>query len=519
MDRFFRISGCLLILLWLSACATVGEIAGGQQDETAPKPVENGMQPPSGSVNFSSRRIVIEFDEYFKLNNPSENIAILPLGPTVEAKADKKKLILDISGDLKHNTTYQLTFNNAVKDLNEGNDSLMRYVFSTGPYIDSLTYEGKVADAYTGEIQGSFLVGLYGENDKIDSVKPRYFAKTNRIGQFELGYLAAGTYLVYTFNDLNKDLRFQPAEKVGFKEEVLKLDSSFTDSSAILVFQNPQLQKITHKSFVYPSQIRIGANFDLSKAHFYFEEEEIDSARIFYYRTDSITFSLPKQPEKDFYITTDIQADTLFFRHNQRIKKVQYEVFPKDKDLTQTQEFSFLFSQPILAFDADSIGLLAGDTTPVLPKFSFQHNRFTVTLEKKPVKSLQIKLLAGAIQFTDNTFSDSIHETFTAKEEREFGTLVLKNFKAKSPCVLEILKENKVMRQVSCSVLENNPVLTYIEGGEYSFRLVLDENANGKWDGGDVLQRKSAEKVLYFPEKAKVRANWETEVELQLTVD
>ncbi|MGV3630105.1 MAG: Ig-like domain-containing domain [Bacteroidota bacterium] len=517
MDRFFRISICFLTGLWLSACATVGVIEGGEKDTTAPKPVENGVQPPSGSVNFNSRQIIIQFDEYFKLNNPQENIAILPLGPAVEARAEKKRLILTIEGNLKANTTYQITFNNAIKDLNEGNDSLMRYVFSTGPFIDSLSYKGKVADAYTGEAASAFLVGLYQDGDAIDSVKPRYFAKTNRAGEFELDYLSTGTYRVYAFNDLNKDLRFQTAEKTGFKEKLLVLDSSYTDSVAIRVFQNPQTKKITHKSFVPPSQIRLGANFDLSTSRFYYEGEEIDPERIYQYRTDSITFSLPKRPADDFHLTTDFQADTLFFRLNPKIKTVQYEVFPKDKDLTQSQEISFLFSQPILAFDADSIGLLAGDSTPVLPEFSFKHNRFIVKLEKKPVRSLQIKFLAGAIQFTDSTFSDSIHETFTAKEEREFGSIVLVNFNPGASCVLELLKENKLVRQVSCAALESKPVLSYVEGGEYTFRLVLDENQNGKWDGGDVLRHKPAEKVLYFPEKAKVRANWETEVELQFS--
>lgn len=515
MDRFLRITFFFIILLGLSACATVGEIAGGKKDAFAPKPVENGVQPPSGSINFSSREIIFEFDEYFKLNNPAENIAVLPLGPTVEARVEKKKLILDLGGELKANTTYQVTFNNALKDLNEGNDSLMRYVFSTGPFIDSLIYKGKVADAYTGELSGAFLVGLYNEGDRIDSVKPRYFTKTNRAGEFELEYLSAGKYRVYAFNDLNKDLKFQSAEKTGFREELLVLDSSYTDSNAIRVFQNPQTKKITGKIFVYPSQIRLGANFDLSNSRFYYEGEEISRERIYNYRTDSITFSLPKHPEKDFYITTDFQADTLFFRLNSKIKKVQYDIIPKDKDLTQTQEFSFLFSESIRAFDADSIGLLAGDSTPVLPNFSFKHNRFFVTLEKKPAKSLQIKLLAGAIQFTDSTFSDSIHETFSIKEDREFGSLVLVNFNPPGACVLEILREGKVIRQIGCATLQSNPVVTYLEGGEYSFRLVLDENGNGKWDGGDVLQRKEAEKVLYFPEKAKIRSNWETEVELQ----
>lgn len=52
--------------------------------------------------------------------------------------------------------------------------------------------------------------------------------------------------------------------------------------------------------------------------------------------------------------------------------------------------------------------------------------------------------------------------------------------------------------------------------GEYSFRIILDENKNEKWDPIDVLQQKQAEGVLYFNTFVKVRANWDAETTLEI---
>jgi hypothetical protein len=47
--------------------------------------------------------------------------------------------------------------------------------------------------------------------------------------------------------------------------------------------------------------------------------------------------------------------------------------------------------------------------------------------------------------------------------------------------------------------------------------VIHDENQNGKWDTGDVFLKKQAEKIDFYTQKVKIRANWETEVELEST--
>jgi hypothetical protein len=50
-----------------------------------------------------------------------------------------------------------------------------------------------------------------------------------------------------------------------------------------------------------------------------------------------------------------------------------------------------------------------------------------------------------------------------------------------------------------------------IKPGEYSLRVIIDSNNNGNWDTGDPDKNIEPEKIIYYTEKIKIRANWEIE--------
>ena len=128
MDRriYFLISTLILLL---GSCAQVGSISGGPKDETPPKTADNGVSPQNGSLQFQSKTIVLKFNEYIKLNNPTETISLVPADAKIIATSKKKTVTLKIEGDLKPATTYAIYLNATIQDITEGNDSLIQYVF------------------------------------------------------------------------------------------------------------------------------------------------------------------------------------------------------------------------------------------------------------------------------------------------------------------------------------------------------------------------------------------------------
>src|SRR6218665_1406047 len=136
--------------LFYVRCAQQVPLSGGKRDIVPPKPVS--AMPANNSRNFNSELIVLQFNEYVKLNDLTNQLVISPkLKTTPDIEADRKSIRIKLKKEeLSPNTTYRFSFGRAVADMNEGNVLPdFEYVFSTGDVIDSLRIKGRVSDAFT----------------------------------------------------------------------------------------------------------------------------------------------------------------------------------------------------------------------------------------------------------------------------------------------------------------------------------------------------------------------------------
>src|SRR5690606_10736213 len=107
-------------------------------------------------------------------NNPD----ITPMGSA------SKFIRIKIKDTLQENTTYSFNFGQSITDNNEGNPySQFKFIFSTGPYIDSLMLRGNIKDAFEKKPDNFVTVMLYEANETFnDSTvykeKPRYVTNT-----------------------------------------------------------------------------------------------------------------------------------------------------------------------------------------------------------------------------------------------------------------------------------------------------------------------------------------------------
>ena len=52
--------------------------------------------------------------------------------------------------------------------------------------------------------------------------------------------------------------------------------------------------------------------------------------------------------------------------------------------------------------------------------------------------------------------------------------------------------------------------------GDYSVRIIFDENKNGIQDTGNYLENLQPEKVFYYPKPITVRSNWDVQQDISL---
>lgn len=227
-----RVIWVFLIPLLLSSCARMGQPDGGWYDEEPPKII--GSTPMDKAINVSSRKIIINFDEYIKLDNPSEKIVVSPTQleqPVI--KGEGKRIVVELKDSLKPDNTYTIDFSDAISDNNEGNPmGNYTFTFSTGDHIDTLEVSGTVLEAENLEPVKGILVGLYSiDNDSLSrsasdslfTTKP--FQRVSRCdsrGHFVIKGVAPGHYRVFALQDFDGNYMFNAkSEKLAFNHDVI----------------------------------------------------------------------------------------------------------------------------------------------------------------------------------------------------------------------------------------------------------------------------------------------------------
>ena len=227
--RTLHLAAVAALLLMLSACARMGNPDGGWFDEQPPRVV--GSMPKEQSIGIGNKKITIFFDEYIKLDNPSEKVVISP--PQLEQadiRTHGKRITVELKDSLKPNTTYTVDFSDAISDNNEGNPmGNYTFTFSTGDHIDTLEVGGTVLEAENLEPIKGILVGLYDIGDGssdfsatdtlLRSAPMQRVSRTDSRGRFHVKGVAPGRYRVFAL-DANYVWNAK-SEKVAFLHTVV----------------------------------------------------------------------------------------------------------------------------------------------------------------------------------------------------------------------------------------------------------------------------------------------------------
>ena len=196
---FHRLLGAVAIVAVLYSCASIGRLEGGPIDETPPRFVAGSPLP--GALHNKKKKIVIEFDEFIKLDKANEKVVISP--PQVqqpEIKSNGKKVVVTLQDTLKTNTTYTVDFADAIQDNNEGNPlEAFTYTFSTGAELDSMAIAGTLLEASNLEPVKGMLVGLHANlaDSAFTTLPFDRVGRTDSRGQFSIRGVAPGKYRIY----------------------------------------------------------------------------------------------------------------------------------------------------------------------------------------------------------------------------------------------------------------------------------------------------------------------------------
>ena len=518
---------CIYIFLFFSIinCAKKASPTGGPKD-TIP-PVLISASPKLNTTFFDKEEVKLIFNEYVTLDDIDKQLIISPplkiggykLHPTMSAS---KKITLSIIDTLLENTTYTFNFGEGIKDYNEGNKmSFFSYTISTGAEIDSLNLKGIIKDAIEMKPDDFISIQLYpvdsSYNDSaIYKRKPFYVASTLDTTVFELKNLKEGKYELIALKDFSNNYFFdQNIDQIGFLNtpislpldsiielKMFKEKTLFSWANPFFInnhhighgyygdYENQKFKLISNVPKTF--EFLINKNRESDTLNYWFKGIETDSLKFEYPIKDSIKTELVnfKNPIKDSLIITQITIGAI--------------------DLTDI--FKVKSNLPIVSSDSSLVKIRKKDSTLIPAKIKIDKNYDRVEIDFKliPNDMYDIELLPNALKdFWGNTH-DTLYYRVSTKKVEDYGNIFIQLiYEDSSEFILELLKDNKVIKSYTKSVEDSNYSFKLLNPGKYFLRLIKDSNNNDKWDTGNYLKKIQPEEVIYYPFELELRANWD----------
>jgi uncharacterized protein (DUF2141 family) len=524
--RMTKTLSYLAMMLILVSCAQIRPLTGGEKDIEPPNELES--TPINGATNFIEKTIVVEFDEFIKLTNVTSQLIVSPLmetPPVIMVKG--KKLVIKLQSDLSENTTYSLNFGNAITDITESNIfPNYKYVFSTGPIIDSLSYSGTVLNAFDLSKKESIYVLLYDQFEDSIPLKelPRYVALTDKEGKYSITNIAQGEYKFFAIKDINSNYLFDlPNEEIAFMDETIFIDSISSENTIHLFEEESELQFLKKAENKIFGKIDIQLNLPAKDLIITPLEQSFDKQWYIEDRNttgDILTLWLLV---KDTFDNLEIEikdGNEVIDTANVRI--LQSDEFADTTLLISTNiKSSFDLNQnliielprPLIGYQSDSI-LFYEDSVLIAVKNiqMIEVTKLELVYDFKEDKEYDLFIPPGTFEDIFGLKNDTIYSKFKTKKEADYGIINLTVAPSFSEnYIIQLFQKEKLIQE---TYLKDSAEVQYkyLIPGDYELKLIIDNNNNQKWNTGNYIEGLQPEKVIYYEKEIKIRANWDNDI-------
>jgi hypothetical protein len=361
----------VLAVVLFHSCANPGAGPSGGLKDSIPPQLLN-TTPATGTLNFSGKTILLDYNELVLADKLSEILVVSPpLASRPDIKTKGRTIALTFKEDLIPDRTYSVDFKTGIKDNNEGNPiEPYRMTFSTGDQLDSLRISGYVIDAFTLMPRTDALITLYElEHDSVfRRLRPDYVARTDAEGFYMFDNLQPKAYKVYALVDGDNNLFYsQESEAIAFIDSLIRPDARFVSKMDTVIHENDTLitagyvdyfpEALHHRMFIekfYNQYLSTHRRSIREGLFMQFNEAVVDS-----FRYELLNSPLPDSVQ---WVNEEFSArrDSIFLWITQsevseldtlRLK-VDFTVKTKlGVDSLQTDTLQFLFTEPTRARD------------------------------------------------------------------------------------------------------------------------------------------------------------------------
>ena len=521
------------IALALTFCANPLPPEGGLKDVDPPKLVVE-ESTPNFQTKFQKKTIELTFDEWVEVQDVFNQVVV---SPPLEYKFElslKRKTVrfsFDEREQLRPEATYTINFGEAVKDLNERNPAEnLRFVFSTGDFIDSLSVTGIIVDAQTAKPVESALFMLYDNlsDTVVRTERPFYFARTGKDGRFQIENVKAGLFKGFALKDANLNYRFDQAlEPIGFPDSLLVVSDSLQPDLLVKLFTEERPLRLLESDDSRYGLVRLA--FSKAPEGLNLSYEDVGQQNVAYEinpDTTKVWFDLPEEKSWKLYLRQDtVLNDTVQVRSRKRqdfLEKARLSFRPQGSqviNINPSRPIELAVNHPVLRYDTSLIRFYE-DTlrTLVQPQLSLDTNgqrRLLIAYPWKEGLPYEMELMPGAFTDIYGLQNDTIIQKYKAELRKNFGNLALTidSLSADTSYIVELLgKGDELVERFLVQGLNTfQQSFTALPPGNYSVRIITDWNGNGRWDSGNYDLYLQPEPISQKPLEQQLRASWDLE--------
>lgn len=281
-------------------------------------------------------------------------------------------------------------------------------------------------------------------------------------------------------------------------------------------FNQHQKKDIRSSSYTHPI-IRLGTEGDLDQAKILLNGSSFPHDRLHQVGEDSLLLF----PLDSLSGTVKLQLTTVDFEDS---VKIRIPVIKEQKEALKIKQFNgvlnpfdtlTIFANSwIVNTDQSAIRLRSLPDSAAIDFFVKQQaNELQILVDRSKLNSMLFSVDSAAM-ITELGSSLPMEQVFQLKKPEDFGVILVDLSAYSGSLVLKLFRSGHSYRTHRIENPKDLIELNYLEPGDYTFQVVLDENQNGKWDTGSIEFYQQPEKIDSYSTPLKVRANWEIEVPL-----
>ncbi len=249
---------------------------------------------------------------------------------------------------------------------------------------------------------------------------------------------------------------------------------------------------------------------------------------LWFYR-DSVLDTIPISIKYDTLIDDTLRMAmspkvSLAARKNQKKKAegpgLNFTSKVMSRKLDIGKQLTLTFPEPVIRFQMrdSSRYIAAGDT--IYNQVSFVKSdslglHYTLDVPAFEAEKDYSVLIPDSVFFgLSGLTNDTIAIDFKVPAISDYGTLVLDLIpETDFPVLIQLLTpKGDVVEQ---RTIRGSQKLKYelMKPAKFIVKAIIDENSNGRWDTGDLVNKKQPERVFFMDKELEIRANWDLEEE------